>query len=450
MTGHAMVARLGSGDRVQVPVLDGFTRHDVDLVVGNRRLGYGMGSALSDSMDLGLFPSEAGVDILLLGAVVYAADTRISRALHSQDSWTREMQVVIPVSDPERWAAAEPGIRRLLNFLTGDRWSIGFRPRPPGFEQLAAARPLTLRTTPFDSVCLFSGGVDSLVGAIDLLEDGGTPLLVSHAGDGSTSNAQSDCFDALKREYEREFQRLRVWTSFPNDFVASGNDDNTRGRSFLFFSIAAFAGSGFVDETTIHVPENGLISLNVPLDVLRVGSMSTRTTHPFYMARWNDLLAAVGLPARVHNPYQYATKGEMISECSNRALVRDLAPATVSCASYTKGRWQGREPEHCGYCVPCIIRRAAFRTALRRDPTSYTLRDLTARPLKSTAAEGQQVRSFQLAARRVEADPALAQLLIHKAGPLTDELEHLAELQDVYRRGMLEVGRLLRRVTTIP
>lgn len=54
---------------------------------------------------------------------------------------------------------------------------------------------------------------------------------------------------------------------------------------------------------TLRVPENGLIALNVPLDPLRLGALSTRTTHPFYMARWNDLLSALGIPGRLENPY---------------------------------------------------------------------------------------------------------------------------------------------------
>src|SRR6266852_896439 len=57
----------------------------------------------------------------------------------------------------------------------------------------------------------------------------------------------------------------------------------------------AFAGSGFEKRFVLYVPENGLIALNVPLDPLRLGSFSTRTTHPFYIARWNELLKMVGM-----------------------------------------------------------------------------------------------------------------------------------------------------------
>ena len=114
---------------------------------------------------------------------------------------------------------------------------------------------------------------------------------------------------------------------------------------------------------TLRVPENGLIALNVPLDPLRLGSNSTRTTHPYYMARWNDLLTELGIEGRVENPYWDKTKGEMAAGCLNAALLAKLAPDSLSCSSPTKGRWQGLGIEHCGYCLPCLIRRAALESA---------------------------------------------------------------------------------------
>lgn len=65
-------------------------------------------------------------------------------------------------------------------------------------------------------------------------------------------------------------------------------------------------------------------------------------------------------------------------------------------------------------------------------------------------AEGQQVRSFQLAIARLAARPDLAKLLIHKPGPLYDKPERNDALAEVYRRGLGEVGRLLAGVRTAP
>ena len=58
------------------------------------------------------------------------------------------------------------------------------------------------------------------------------------------------------------------------------------------------------------IPENWLIAPNVPLDPLRLGSNSTRTTHSHYMARWNDLLGSLCIDGDILNPYWDKTKGQ--------------------------------------------------------------------------------------------------------------------------------------------
>jgi hypothetical protein len=230
-------------------------------------------------------------------------------------------------------------------------------------------------------------------------------------------------------------------------------EKTTRGRSFLFFAAGVFAGTGMPGHFALVVPENGLIALNVPLDPLRVGAFSTRTTHPFYIARWNDLLDLLGISGRIENPYWDKTKGEMVAGCANPALLAALVPKSLSCASPTKGRWLGRGTEHCGFCLPCLIRRAALRRGLRRtaDPTSYTLSDLTAKPLLTNHAAGQQVRSFQFMIERLQRKPGLSQLLVHKPGPLYDEPPaRLSAHANVFRRGLAEVADILKGVRTKP
>ena len=170
-----------------------------DLVLSNHRLGYGVGYALDDLGRLGIFPSEIGLDLLILAIHVYAADTRISRVTESQDSWTREIHLVVPVNEPERWINASYLLKRMLDFQTGDRWSFEFRPRPRGFTELVPAGMRRLDSPPYQSLSLFSGGLDSLIGAIDAFESGNNPLLISHAGDGATSDAQDKCFAQLGR-----------------------------------------------------------------------------------------------------------------------------------------------------------------------------------------------------------------------------------------------------------
>lgn len=453
MKRHVIIGRFGSGDRSAIPhdVTEVATRFD--LVGSQKRLEHGIGRALDDLAKLGVFPSEIGVDLLVLATHVYAADTRISRKTESQDTWTREIRLVVPVSDVAVWTPAIPTLKCLLDFLTGDKWTINFRNRPLRFETTVSKnRPLSPHR--YDSLALFSGGLDSLIGAIDSLENGACPLFVSHAGEGATSKAQEALFSGLQAHYKRrEFSRLRVWTSIPTKLIRGVRpESSTRGRSFLFFAAGAFAGSGFNRSFTLRAPENGLIALNVPLDPLRLGSLSTRTTHPFYMARWNELLRILGIRGKIENPYWSNTKGEMVAGCGNLPLLRALTPVSLSCASPNKVRWLGgRSTEHCGYCLPCLIRRASLNHGLgKRDNTSYTV-DIVGKTLDTSQAEGKQARSFQFAIDRLRANPQLSKALIHKPGPLTDESPaRQRQLADVYRRGLEEVGVLLARVRTVP
>jgi hypothetical protein len=449
MTRHLLQGHFGPADRSNLAPADaGEKATRFDLVAYDKVLDFGIGGALTDLKAKNVYPSEIALDLLVTAAHVHAADTRISRATESQDAWTREIRIVAPVGDVGRWRSAAPIIERMLHFLTGDRWTMQFRPRPAPFAQIVPQPDLIV--PPFTGISLFSGGLDSLIGAIDQLEARQVALLVSHAGEPAVSKAQDDCFELLKKHYAGlAFERLRIWMAFPKNLVRNvASEDSTRGRSFLFFALGVFAGTGLRKSFVLHAPENGLIALNVPLDTLRLGALSTRTTHPFYIARWNELLAKLGIPGQVENPYWDKTKGEMVRGCAKPALLKKAVPLTLSCASPTKGRWQGHGTQHCGYCLPCLIRRASLASIA--DPTTYTVPDLRAQTWDPTTAAGEQIRSFQYAVEKLRARPGLERFLIHKPGPLTDDPAAVGALAAVYKRGLEEVGALLHRVHTRP
>ncbi len=450
MRRHLFVGRFGASDRIPVRKASDEVLTRLDLVAFENRLDHGIGRALDDLKELDVYPSEVGLDLLILAAHVHAADTRVSRSTESQDTWTREIRLVVPVSDIARWQAVAPSLKRALDFLTGDHWTIGFRARPAKFAKAVPEPVAKLIGPPFDAVNLFSGGLDSLIGALDSLDAGGTPLFVSHAGEGAISKAQDQCFERIKAQYaRRHLERLRVWMSFPNNLVRGGvAEDSTRGRSFLFFAIGAFAGSGLGKTFVLRCPENGLIALNVPLDALRLGALSTRTTHPFYIARWNEILRILQIPGQIENPYWTKTKGEMVAGCASVGLLHQMIPMSLSCSSPTKGRWQKRPAQHCGFCLPCLIRRAAL--ARVTDHTIYTVPNLRAQVWDTLRATGEQIRSFQYAIERLRVRPDLARLLIHKPAPLSDHPERLDQLAGVYRRGLEEVGQLLAGVKAGP
>ncbi|MBN8979585.1 MAG: hypothetical protein J0I08_24265 [Rhizobiales bacterium] len=456
MTAYALIGHMGPADQPVQIAGRWQAQFPVDLLSGNRTLGYGIGLVVRSLGKLDVYPSEVGIDVLVLAAMVHAADTRINREETSQDAWTRELGISVPVSSPDLWNGQRALLEKMLRFLTGDHWTVLFRARPEGMTDFVRRPVANLQGHVFDGVALFSGGLDSLIGAIDRLEQGSFPLFVSHGGDGAISKPQKDLFVDVAAAYHngnREPRRVRLGMSFSAKITPGiGREESTRGRSFLFIALAAMAGSGLARRFSLEVPENGLIALNVPLDTVRLGSLSTRTTHPFYLRRWNELLSQVGIDGAIVNRYWDKTKGEMMDGCLNQDLLRKLAGDSLSCAHPAAGRWiksAGGRHAHCGHCVPCLIRQAAFDRAWGRgnDPTGYRV-NIHHDRLSTKKAVGTQVRAFQYAVARLEGRPDLARVLVHKPGPLLEDIANLDGLAGVYSRGIMEVGELLSDVET--
>lgn len=441
----------GVNDTFTPTINDSHEIISINLFEHKKELRFGIGLAIKDLKRLGLCPTAIALDLGILAVLVHAADTRISRLEAAQDAWTREIKLVVPVSDVTKWSTVVILLQEMLRFLTGDMWTIEFRQKPVGFEGMLKPSLVGLKPVNYDGVALFSGGLDSFIGAIDSLKSGQNLLFVSHAGERAVSDLQGKIFNKLKEKFAtKPIERLRIQTTFSKGLVSSvGSENSTRGRSFLFFALGVFVGSSLRKEFILRVPENGLISLNIPLDPTRLGASSTRTTHPYYIYRWNQLLEQIGIPCLIENPYWNKTKGEMVSECLDREVLAELLPLSLSCAHPGIKRFNHGIP-HCGYCLPCIIRKAAIEKAWGKgnDTTDYYLTNLNQRALDATKAEGVQVRAFQYALSKLNANSNLASLWIHKSGPLTLFPERLSELIGVYSRGMQEVNDLLASVTT--
>ncbi|KQP60948.1 Qat anti-phage system QueC-like protein QatC [Methylobacterium sp. Leaf112] len=297
---------------------------------------------------LGRSPVAAAWDLAAVALAVIGADRYVNRAAVSEDGWTRQIELTVSVTDPARWMAMLPTVRDTLGFLTGDVWSLAFlpdgvQPRPPAH---------TVGNRPETCVSLLSGGLDSLIGAIDLAASGERPIFVSNRVKGDCRK-QADFAEAVgARQHVLSLNHnARVRHTAPEI------SQRPRSLAFLAFGVLAattldrYLAGEVVD---LVVPENGFISLNVPLTHLRSGSLSTRTTHPRFLAGLQAVIDGLGLRVRLVNPYRHKTKGEMMLECSDQALISRLAPSSMSC-----GRG-GRINGHCGQCLPCLVRRSAF------------------------------------------------------------------------------------------
>ncbi|OGI29901.1 MAG: hypothetical protein A2287_10550 [Candidatus Melainabacteria bacterium RIFOXYA12_FULL_32_12] len=416
------------------------------LLDEDNKFKYGLGNFINQLIDFGISFKGIGIELCIVALLVTAGD-KISRKEHSQDSWTREIDLYIPVFNIEKWTRNKQLLEKTLNFLSGDIWRLFFRPTENCYRSLFS--PIQQRLTQdIDCVCLFSGGMDSFIGATDLLSSGRKPLLVSHYWDTLTPSYQRNCISSLNDEYgDSCIKQAKAHMGFKNDFFPQAEPENTlRARSFLFFSLAVLASTGLNNSSEIFIPENGLISINVPLTQLRLASLSTRTTHPFYMARVQELLDNLEIDSVLINPYKFKTKGEMAQECINQKFLKKNLKYTISCSSPGKGRYAGESQEHCGHCMPCIIRQSSIKHAFNTDDTDYRI-TLPSEDLDRTKAEGKDVKAFNFAIERMENNLEDIQSLIYIPGPLYDySFEEIDKFADVYRRGMLEVKNLLSAV----
>lgn len=394
---------------------------------------------------------RAAADLLLLGAAVYCADRAAPRR-YAADAWTRDLHLNVPVADSGTWPAA--ALQNALGFLSGDHWTLtphqgGVDPQDAHGLAAAAYRAVAHGgDVRVDAVCLFSGGLDSLCGVIDLLTDDPALrlCLVSHYEGGQASAAQQQLHTQLRDAFgdritwRRLFLRPAAARREQARPLPGRRENTTRSRSFLFVTAALALAASQSAATPVILPENGYIGINVPLTRARVGSLSTRTTHP----RFLDLLRRAAREAQVHNPienpYQFRTKGDMLAGSRNPALLRRLAPLTVSCSHPEASRWRKRPQGNCGYCFPCLIRRASMSRAGWDQAADYAwdahhdtnLLD----PRQGT--RGSDLRAVILGTRPDRPDSDL-----HRNGPVpaADRGAYL----DVWRRGNHEVRTWLRQ-----
>jgi hypothetical protein len=122
------------------------------------------------------------------------------------------------------------------------------------------------------------------------------------------------------------------------------------------------------DIPRISISENGLIALNPPIEMSRTGSLSTRTAHPIFLRRFLTAMHELdAFRGELENPYLFQSKTDMLQTAP--AWTRPLLLRSVSCARPTL--YQDRHVRHCGYCVPCLYRRAAFMPAGYDRPRDY-------------------------------------------------------------------------------
>ena len=318
-------------------------------------------------------------DMLIMALIVYNTDRVLNRYLYSEEGWRRSIRIAnIPVRNKQQMDNAKRQLDDAISFLTGDDWDINFvEALDFGFNGVPRR---TYIPQEFKKVVLFSGGLDSLIGFVDnasALAEDEKILLVSHMDLGKEANDQDDILDVCERYrfFNGKYEQIRMKAGLKKIRRTQDSfsyESTFRSRSLLFFAAGIYLAHHIDPNMELIVPENGTISLNIPLDEGRRSACSTRTTHPTFIRKFQEVLSTVGIANRLFNPYSLKSKADMMSDCcedpTKKAILEKLYPQSCSCAKRGHNIFWDKEGaqiaadhiSHCGMCLPCLYRRVAL------------------------------------------------------------------------------------------
>lgn len=303
-------------------------------------------------------------DLLEIAAYVYGADQVLTRGgtkkIDYGDSWLREMRFEIPVRCPEIWQRTEitAALSDCLQFLLDDqKVEFGFRagktlPKLDAylFDDISPAGNVDA-----DEVVLFSGGIDSLAGALGEINNHRKAVLVSHRSVSKVASRQDGLVQALRKCAPSLTLAPRHVSLSLNKGKEIGREFTQRSRSFVFAVIAALVARTF-GLNRIRFYENGVTSINLPISPQVIGGRASRTTHPKVLRSFERLFTLLfEEPFAVENPLQWKTKTEVLQLIKAHGQA-NLIARSVSCV---KTKEQTIEHSHCGRCSQCVDRRLA-------------------------------------------------------------------------------------------
>ena len=383
-------------------------------------------------------PDPMALDLLVIAGACYVVD-KATRRKSASDAWTRDLRVSFPVSDSKRWEKVADRLNTALTFLSGDVWRTSFRQSPcklfvaPKTRRKKAPTPGEPET--FEAVSLFSGGLDSLVGTIDYLAKNPTSrlMLIGHYDAPGPRSQQKDVYEQVSARFPGRTKLVQVRVS---QRPAKNIEPSLRSRSIVFLGLGIYAAAEIGKTVPLLAPENGMIALNLPLTPSRSGSCSTRTMHPFYLNTLRSVLKDLELQNELINPLGLKTKGECVIECRDPGLLSSLTSRTVSCSHGSRRQdWKRKSATNCGYCVPCLIRRAALHATKLDSGKQYGI-DVCSDELtvSSERTSADDLRAVTNALRHFNSDASIRKAIMSVA-----RVEPLEGYMNMVRRGLDEL-----------
>lgn len=303
-------------------------------------------------------------DLLEIAGYIFAADRKTYRGNPDDTEyhgWSRAFNFHFNVRDYSFWK--RPDIQELMEqalcFMSGDHsYKFNFYKGADFPTNIFDNEKYEVHTPEKLKVSLFSGGIDSLAGAIEMLKATDSEVcLVSHqSGQPGTIMTQRIIYDELKKLYGDRCNHYKFHCGLHG---IKSKDETQRTRAFLYCSVAFTIASTY-KQNSIYVYENGITSLNFAETQDLMNGRASRTTHPQTLAKLQELFSAIAEDEfHIYNPYLFKTKTEVVEVLKTHNEL-DLLDSSVSC-SVTRNKERGNS--HCGKCSQCIDRRFAVFAA---------------------------------------------------------------------------------------
>ena len=330
------------------------------------------------------------LDLLELAAYVFCTDRWIGRGAKDAveyEAWGRTIHYVIKVRDYDFWRRSDVhrALGEALSWVTGDdshsfTFVAGHSTPATGLFDRSEFK---ISAEPDAKIALFSGGIDSLTGAVQHLKHDTAPLyLVSHRSSPIVQNTQRLILKKLEKQYPN---RIRPY-SFTCRLKGKRADEETqRSRSFLFSPIA-YALASALKQDKFCIYENGVTSLNLPKREGMGHARASRTTHPRTIARFEQFLGLVhGQPFAIETPFFWKTKTDVLNTLREDGGT-DLLDTSVSC---TRTFDSEKDRTHCGGCSQCVDRRfSAVAAGLsEQDHSALYTKDFMKEPITDPEAK---------------------------------------------------------------
>ena len=258
-------------------------------------------------------------------------------------------ELVIETAFPDNFNSIVERMQSLFTHLTNSR--IKLKVVPCSFR---VARQKLLEGSSYRRAVLFSGGLDSLCGAIKLSEQ--YPAILTHCRTNQV---------IFHKVLELSRVPLLSWSPlFCIDAMTkskTGGISNTRGLLFLSSAYAIAASLGI---ESIVFCENGSQMLDVMLgSLVYPNKPATKNTNPIFVDRIEELFSLFNnKEIRIERPFQQYTKAEILQGFKNQINFEK----TFSCFS-TRGR-----STMCGICYNCFVRRMALLAIdVKESPSTY-------------------------------------------------------------------------------